>query len=54
MELWDLQKMSGEEAKSEISKMTREEIAEVIDSCGTPQGKNAVKNLWETLTGNKY
>jgi hypothetical protein len=54
MTVWELQKMSGEQMKSTLSKMTRSEMKEVVDSCGTSQGKSAMKNLWEKLTGKKY
>lgn len=53
MTIWDLQKKSGEEVKALISKMSKDEIKEVIDSCGTPQGKTAIKRIWEAVTKQK-
>lgn len=54
MTIWDLQEMSDEQAKATLSKMTKNDIKQVIDSCGTPQGKSAIKRSWEKLTGNRY
>jgi len=54
MTIFDLQKKSDKEMTAIISSMSHDEIKEVIDSCGTPQGKNAMKKSWEKLTGKKY
>ena len=54
MTIWDLQKMDGQKIKETIEKMSKAEIKEVIDSCGTIQGKIAIKRNWENLTGKKY
>lgn len=57
MTVFDLQKKYADNPKglsAEISKMSRAEIKQVIDSCGTPQGKSAMQKSWEKLTGKKY
>lgn len=54
MTIWDLQKLSIEESNKTLAKMSLSEVKTVIDSCGTPQGKSAVKKQWEKLTGKKY
>ena len=57
MTIWDLQKKYADSPKGmadEVAKMSREQIKSVIDSCGTPQGKKAMKEQWERLTGKKY
>ena len=54
MKTSELRKMSGEEMKRAISKMSRAEIKTVLDSCGTPQEKIGWRKIWESVTGNKY
>lgn len=57
MTVFDLQQKYANNSKGlsdEIAKMSHAEIKAVIDSCGTPQGKQAMKHLWEKRTGNKY
>lgn len=54
MTIFELQKKSDAEITKILSSMSHDEIKEVIDSCGTPQGKSAMKKSWEKLTGKKY
>lgn len=57
MTLFDLQEKYKNNAKglsNEIASMSRSQMKEIIDSCGTPQGKVAMKRQWEKLTGDKY
>ena len=57
MTVFDLQKKYANNPKglsSEIAKMSHEQVKEIIDSCGTPQGKAAFKKQWERLTGKKF
>lgn len=43
-----------EDSDKAISQMSREEMKQIIDSMGTPQGKSAAKKEWERLTGKKF
>ena len=43
-----------EDSDKAISQMSREEIKQIIDSMGTPQGKSRAKKEWERLSGKKY
>lgn len=57
MTIWDLQKKYASNKNGiakEIASMSHAQIKEVIDSCGTPQGKEAMRKQWEKLTGKKY
>lgn len=53
-ELQEKYKTNEAGLSKEIASMSHAQIKEVIDSCGVPQGKTAMKNLWEKLTGKKY
>ena len=37
---------SLEKKKEALSKMTEKEVRAIIDSCGTPQGKSFIKDLY--------
>lgn len=57
MTVFDLQEKYKNDHKGlrdAIGKMSHEEITQIIDSCGTPQGKSAMKKSWEAITGKKY
>ena len=57
MTIFDLQEKYKNDHKGlrdAIGKMSHEEITQIIDSCGTPQGKSAMKKSWEAITGKKY
>ena len=56
MNIWDLQERypKHEDREKVIAKMSLEEVKELISSCGTPQGKTAIKKQWERLTGERY
>ena len=50
----DLRNMSGQEMRDALSRMSKDEFKEIIDTCGIVQEKIAMKRLWESLTGQKY
>ena len=56
MTIWELQEKYPklEDSNKVLASMSLSEVKTLINSCGTPQGKLAIKKQWEKLTGKKY
>lgn len=53
MTIWEFQEKykTKEDKRKALSKMNEKEVQEIIDSCGTPQGKSAIKVMWLDVNG---